>query len=86
MNDNERFEELLGQLLDGDISNAQLDELSALAATPGKLEEIRRQLAMADQLSQSEDQRRAAEVFLAGLSTRMDATAEPDEFVEQVME
>ncbi|MBO35577.1 MAG: hypothetical protein CMO64_05240 [Verrucomicrobiales bacterium] len=86
MNDNERFEELLGQLLDGDISNAQLDELSALAATPGKLEEIRRQLAMADQLSQSEDQRRTAEVFLAGLSTRMDATAEPDEFVEQVME
>ena len=33
-----------------------------------------------------EIQRRAAAGFLEGLATRMDATAEPDEFVEQVME
>jgi len=84
---NERFEELMGLFLDGEITATQLDELTELvAADPVCLKELRGQLAMTDQLSQSEDQRRAAKAFLDGVRMRINATAEPDQFVEQVLE
>ena len=66
---NERFEELMGLFLDGEIATTQLDELAELvAADPARLEELRSQLAMTDQLSQSEDQRRA-EYLISSLKT-----------------
>ena len=44
---NERFEELMGLFLDGEIAATQLDELTELvAADPMRLKELRGQLAM----------------------------------------
>jgi len=82
----ERFEELIGLLLDEEIVSKELDELASIVAEdPALLEELRRQLIMADQLEQYEDEQRSAEAFIKGLETRIGATAESKQFVEQVM-
>ena len=74
--ENKRFEELLGLLLDDEITSEGLDELAQLVKDDaGLLEELRRQLLTSDQLAQSEDETRAAEVFREGLKTRLAATA-----------
>ena len=55
----ERFEELVGLLLDEEIAGEELDELSGMIAEdPVLLEELRRQLIMADHLEQYEDEQR----------------------------
>ena len=83
----ERFDELLGLLLDEEISGEQLEELAKLVAEDGDcLKELRHQLVTADQLSQYEDEQRSAEVFIEGLKTRLGATEGSEKFVEQVME
>ena len=65
MKNNERFDELLGLLLDETITREGLEELAGLvAADPASLEELRRQLITADQLGQYEDERRSAEAFI----------------------
>ncbi len=82
----ERFEELVGLFLDEEIAGEELDELASLVAeNPALLEELRRQLITADQLEQYEDEQRAAEAFIKGLETRIGATTESKQFVEQVM-
>ncbi len=82
----ERFEELIGLLLDEEIVSKELDELASIVAEdPALLEELRRQLIMADQLEQYEDEQRSAEAFIKGLETCIGATAESKQFVEQVM-
>ena len=82
----ERFEELVGLLLDGEISGEELNELSGMVEEdPALLEELRRQLITADQLEQYEDDQRAAEPFVKGLEARIGATAGSEQFVEQVM-
>ncbi|SVD74641.1 uncharacterized protein METZ01_LOCUS427495, partial [marine metagenome] len=84
---NKRFEELLGLLLDDEITSEGLDELAQLVKDDaGLLEELRRQLLTSDQLTQYEDETRSAEVFREGLKTRLAATAGSNEFVEQVLE
>ena len=86
MKNNERFDELLGLLLDETITREGLEELAGLvAADPASLEELRRQLITADQLGQYEDERRSAEAFIKGLETRLGATEGSQEFVEQVI-
>ena len=83
----ERFEELLGLLLDEEITGKQLEELAQIVnEDAGCLEELRCQLVTADQLSQYEDEQRLAEVFIEGLKTRLGATDGSEKFVEQVME
>ena len=83
----ERFEELVGLLLDGEISGEELNELSGMVEEdPALLEELRRQLITADQLEQYEDDQRAAEPFVKGLEARISATAGSEQFVEQVLE
>ena len=83
----ERFEELLGLLLDEEISNEQLGELAKLIAEDADcLKELRRQLVTADQLSQYENEQRSAEAFIEGLKTRLGASEDSEKFVEQVME
>ena len=74
----ERFEELVGLLLDGEISGEELNELSGMVEEdPALLEELRRQLITADQLEQYEDEQRAADAFIKGLETRIEATTRP---------
>ena len=86
MKNNERFDELLGLLLDETITREGLEELAGLVATdPECLKELRRQLITADQLGQYEDEQRSAEAFIKGLETRLGATEGSKEFVEQVM-
>ena len=68
----ERFEELVGLLLDEEIAGEELDELANMVAEdPALLEELRRQLITADQLEQYEDEQRseiaASLDFLRGL-------------------
>ncbi|MDC0050405.1 MG2 domain-containing protein [Verrucomicrobia bacterium] len=83
----ERFEELLGLLLDEEITGKQLEELAQIVnEDAGCLEELRCQLVTADQLSQYEDEQRLAEVFIEGLKTRLGATEGSEKFIEQVME
>ncbi len=83
----ERFEELLGLLLDEEITGKQLEELAQIVNEDADcLEELRCQLITADQLSQYEDEQRLAEVFIEGLKTRLGATEGSEKFVEQVME
>ena len=85
--ENKRFEELVGLLLDDEITSEGLDELAQLVKDDaGLLEELRRQLLTSDQLALAEDEARSAEVFREGLKTRLAATAGSDEFVEQVLE
>jgi hypothetical protein len=77
---------LIGLLLDEEIAGKELDELANMVAEdPVLLEELRRQLIMADHLEQYEDEQRSAEAFVKGLETRIGATAGSEQFVEQVM-
>ena len=83
----ERFDELLGLLLDGEISDDDLDELGQLVeGEDERLDELRRQLTIADQLAQSADGTRSTLSFREALETRLAATSESDEFVQQVMD
>ena len=55
----ERFEELVGLLLDEEIAGKELEELAGMVAEdPALLEELRCQLITADQLEQYEDEHR----------------------------
>ena len=87
MKHDERFDELLGRLLDETLDAEGLDELAALVAEDSeRLAELRRQLMMADQLGQYEDEQRSAEHFVKGLEMRLAATEGSEAFVAQVME
>ena len=82
-----RFEELIGLLLDEEISSEQLEELKQFIAKDADcLNELRRQLVIADHLSQYENEQRSAEAFVKGLKIRLEATESSEKFVEQVME
>ncbi|SVC34908.1 uncharacterized protein METZ01_LOCUS287762, partial [marine metagenome] len=85
--DRDRFEELLGLLLDEEITGKQLEELTQFIAEDADyLKELRCQLVTADQLSQYESESRTVEAFIEGLKTRLVATEGSEKFVEQVME
>lgn len=82
----DRFDELIGLLLDDVIDAAQLDELVAIVtADPHQLERLRDHLILSDYLSQYEDGLRAEERFLAALEARAHALGSEDEFVHKVL-
>ncbi len=82
-----RFDELIGLLLDEEISSEQLEELKQFIAEDDDcLNELRQQLVIADHLSQYENEQRSAEAFVEGLKTRLEATEGSEKFVEQVMD
>ena len=75
----ERFDELLGLLLDGEISDEDLNELAQLVKDDAeRLDELRRQLTIGDQLAQSADGTRSMQAFREALEIRLAATSESD--------
>lgn len=82
----DRFEELLGLLLDDDLSVGMLDELAEIAAAdPLKLERLREHLMFSDYLSQYEDERRDEQRFLSALQVRAQAAKDTEDFVSLVV-
>ena len=82
----DRFEELIGLLLDDDILRDQLDELVEIAAAdPLKLERLREQLTFSDCLSQYEDELRSEERFLSALQVQTRAVEDTEDFLSQVV-
>ena len=82
----DRFEELLGLLLDDDISGEQLDELVEIVAADSlKLQRLREHLTFSDCLSQYEDEMRDEHRFLSALQVRAHAAEDSEDFVSQVM-
>ncbi|MCR9200253.1 MAG: hypothetical protein NXI04_16585 [Planctomycetaceae bacterium] len=81
-----RFQRLLQQLLDDDITADQLQQLTSLATDhPEQLAEISRHLLMSDQLSQYEDELRSDERFQAAIATRLEAAADERRFIDRVV-
>lgn len=82
----DRFEELLGLLLDDEIPTDQLDDLvEIVAADPLKLQRLREHLLFSDRLSQYEDEMRDEQRFLSALQVRAHAAEDTDDFVSQVV-
>ena len=82
----DRFEELLGLLLDDDVSAGQLDELVEIAAAdPLKLQQVRDHLRFSDRLSQYEDEMRDEKRFLSATQVRAVAAEDTEDFVSQVV-
>ena len=76
-----RFEELLGGLLDGELSSDEMSELVALAEEhPPFREEIRLQLESAEMITLAEDGLRDATLFVSAIRNRLDG----DAFVSKV--
>lgn len=81
-----RFDELLGLLLDDDLSSEQLDELVEIAvADPLKQQRLREHLMFSDRLSQYENEMRDEQRFLSALQVRARAAEDTDDFVSQVV-
>lgn len=78
----ERFEELLGGLLEEALSPEEAAELAReLGRSPERLREVRAHLAMWELWSQTQAPERGAEAFVAAWRTRWQAENEnPDEF------
>jgi hypothetical protein len=78
----ERFEELLGALLDDALSPSEAGELAReLGRSPERLRAVRAHLAMWELWSQTQVPERSAEAFVAAWRTRWQAENEnPDEF------
>ena len=82
----DRFEELVGVLLDDDISRDQLDELVKIATTDAvKQQRLREPLIFSDRLSQYEDEIRGEERFLSALQVRAHAAEDTEDFLSQVV-
>lgn len=80
-----RFEELLGLMLDDDISPNQLDELvETITIDPSKLKQLRDHMMLSDHLSQYEDELRDEARFLAALEAREQASDDAEAFVRRV--
>jgi hypothetical protein len=71
MNEN-RFEELMGRLLDDDLASDELSELVRLAKEdPARQQELQAQLETAELLAQSEDGLRDGALFVSAVQSRM---------------
>ena len=82
----DRFEALLGLLLDDDMSRDQLDELVEIVAEdPLKLQRLREHLTFSDRLSQYEDEVRDEQRFLSALQVRAHAADDTEDFVSLVV-
>lgn len=81
----ERFEELLGRLLDGELSPVDGDELAAvLRAEPDRRRECRQHLVLWELWSQQQAPERSAEAFVAAFRTRMHAERQSESFVDSL--
>ena len=77
----DRFEELLGGLLDDELTSEELSELVKLARdNPSRQEEIQRQLESAEMIALSEDELRDASLFVSAIQGRIGE----DAFVSRV--
>lgn len=77
----ERYNELLSLYLDGEPSDAELNELAELLKVDAKLaEDFRQELLIWDAWSQEHAPERSAESFIAGFHTRLRAEADATEF------
>lgn len=82
----ERYQELLSELIDGDLSASQTEELTELLGNdPRRLEEARSELAFADLLEQSLNPERSFSAFLDGLETRVRAEKTSEEFIAELL-
>lgn len=69
-----RYHELLGRLLDGEPSEAEVEELRGeLERDPALLRDLGDQLALSEIIAHELDPRRAADVFWLGVRSRLDA-------------
>ena len=81
----ERFEELIGLVLDDDATVAQLDELFGIVSADAlKLEDLRAHLLVSDRLEQYEHELREDGRFLSALQTRIHAANSSNDFMKQV--
>jgi len=77
-----RFEELLGELLDGELTPAAGDELAAaVRAEPVRRRELRQHLVLWELWSQQQAPERSAEAFLASWRTRLRAESHGEAFL-----
>ena len=82
-----RFDELVGLLLDDEISQEQMEELTTLVSKDDELlGELREQLRADDRLSQYEEQLRGGDAFMKSLAMRVDASGDTDDFVGRVVQ
>jgi len=83
----DRFEELLGRLLDNELSLAEGDELAAaLRAEPARFRELRQHLGLWELWTQQQAPERSAEAFLAACRTRLRAEREGENFLTRLKE
>ncbi|EMI57238.1 LamG-like jellyroll fold domain-containing protein [Rhodopirellula sallentina] len=81
-----RFDELLGLLLDDDVTEQQLNELTQIVSQDTKkLDLLRDHLLMSDRLSQFEDDLRSGDRFLDAWQTRLHAADDTSGFVAKVV-
>ena len=72
-----RYEELLGRLLDGELTGAESVELAeGLQASPGLRQNLRRHLVIGEVCSQNHAPERSAESFVNAWKTRLRAESE----------
>jgi C4-dicarboxylate-specific signal transduction histidine kinase len=83
----ERFEFLAGRLLDGELTDDEVEELTAaVRADPSRRRELRQHLVLWELWAQQQAPERSADAFLAAWHTRLRAERQGDEFVVQVRE
>jgi hypothetical protein len=81
----DRYHELLGRLLDGEISDAQAEELALmLSSEPEWRRDFRQHLVLWDLWGQQTAPERSAAAFIAAWKTRLAAEAGADAFGEAV--
>ncbi|MFI4874718.1 MAG: LamG-like jellyroll fold domain-containing protein [Blastopirellula sp. JB062] len=82
-----RFDELLSLMLDDVVTEAEMKELVAFAASDeAKLAQLKQHLVLSDRLSQYEDIRREAQRYYESLQTRMRAASQGDAFIHNVLQ
>ena len=83
----ERFEELLGRLLDEELTPAEGDELAAvLRAEPERRRALRQHLVLWELWAQQQAPERSADAFLAACRTRLRAERQGDSFLTRLKE
>jgi len=82
----QRFHELLGLLLDDEITSEQTHELTTLVkADPNLSRELRLHLAMDSRLTQHENENRSATAFIRSVEATLDAEENGAAFVNKVI-
>ena len=72
-----RYHELLGQLLDGSLSEGEPEEMrQELERDPGRLQDVREHLMFSDLLAQEHSPNRSAETFWYAVQSRLGAETE----------